>query len=184
MSTPKHNTAPGTSYFITTKCWQGRRIFQVPENAGILLKTLYHYRERLAYQLHEFVLMPDHLHVILTPGPTTSLEKAMQLIKGGASHEIHKERNQRMEIWQQGFYDWTIRNLADWRTKVNYIHMNPVRTKLVERPEDWPYSSASGKFTLDPIPARYLQLASGAKAQPIPAATSELKLRPPKERHA
>jgi putative transposase len=184
MTTPKHRSVPGTSYFVTTKCWQGRSVFQVPQNAEILIRTLFHYRGLGNYFLHEFVVMPDHLHLLLTPNATTSLEKAVQLIKGGSSHQIYKERNQRMEIWQEGFYDWTIRNANDWRTKAEYIRMNPVRAKLVESPEDWPYSSAAHQFTLDPMPSKYSQHSSGAKAQIAPPATPELKLRPPKEHHA
>ena len=100
MSTPKHRTAPGTSYFVTTKCWQSRTVFQVTEVAEILVDTLFTYRDRGIYLLHEFVIMPDHLHLILTPGSTATLEKAMQSIKGGSSHRIHKQRNQKSEIWQ------------------------------------------------------------------------------------
>ncbi len=180
MATPRHRIAPGTSYFVTTRCWQGRAIFQVPEIADILVKTLSQYRDQGAYLLHEFVVIPDHLHLLVTPGPTTSLEKTVQLIKGGSSHRIHKERNQKMEIWQEGFYDWTIRDENDWQTKVDYIRMNPVRAKLVQVPEDWPYSSASRKFDLDPIPPKYLRT-SGAKAQRAPIQTPGLKPRPPKE---
>ena len=149
-----------------------------------MLQALFTYCDRGAYLLHEFVVMPDHLHLILTPGPTTSLEKAIQLIKGGSSHQIHKTRNQKMEIWQVGFYDWTIRDYNDWQTKVEYIHENPVRAKLVQEPEDWPYSSASGKFRLDPIPVKFLQLSSGAKAQTTPSFTQGLKPLPPKEHAA
>jgi putative transposase len=181
MSTPKHRTAPGTSYFVTTKCWQGRAVFQVSENAEILIETLFHYRDLDAYLIHEFVVMPDHLHLLLTPSTTTSLEKAMQFIKGGSSHRIRKVRNQKMEIWQVGFHDWTIRDADDWRTKIEYIHTNPVRAKLVQRPEDWPYSSANGKFSVDPIPDKHLQLSSGAKAQTLGPLTPGLKPRPPKE---
>ncbi len=181
MSTPKHRTVPGNSYFVTTKCWQGRQIFQVPETAEILLRTLFDYRDQEAYSLHEFVLMPDHLHVLLTPSGATSLEKAMQLIKGGSSHRIHKERNHKMEIWQQGFYDWTIRDSADWHTKVEYIHMNPVRAKLVQHPENWPYSSACGRFSLDPMPLRFAKSASGAKALSRGSLTQGLKPLPAEE---
>ena|ERR1700730_1396393 len=181
MSTPKHRTAPSSSYFVTTKCWQGRTIFQIPENAQILIEALFHYRDAKAYALHECVAMPDHLHLMLTPSATTSLEKAMQVIKGGSSYRIRKARNQKMEIWQVGFHDWTIRNSTDWQTKVEYIHSNAVQAKLVQRPEDWPYSSASGKFSLDPIPDKFLNLSSGAKAQTASALTQGLKPLPPKE---
>jgi putative transposase len=181
MSTPKHRTAPGTSYFITTKCWQGRAVFQVAKNAEILIEALFHYRDCCAYLLHEFVVMPDHLHLMLTPSATTSLEKALQLIKGGSSYRIHKARNQKMEIWQVGFHDWTIRDSNDWQTKVKYIRTNPVRAKLVQKPEDWPNSSANVKFRLDPIPDEFLQLSSGAKAHASGPLTQGLKPLPPKE---
>ena len=156
-------------------------MFQVPEIAEILLDTLFIYRERRLYLLHEFVIMPDHLHLLLTPSPTTSLEKAVQCIKGGSSHRIHKERGHKVEIWQVGFHDWTVRDYNDWETKVEYIHNNPVRAKLVARPEDWPYSSASRKFILDAIPAKYPKLSSGAEAQEAAPLTPGLKPRPPKE---
>jgi putative transposase len=164
MSTPKHRTTIGRSYFVTTRCWQGRHVFQVPENAEILLATMIRHREAKAYLLHEFVVMPDHLHVLLTPSATTSLEKAIQLIKGGSSHEIHKQRGQRMPIWQEGFYDWTVRDLDDWCAKVEYIRMNPVRAGLVTKGEDWPYSSASGRFRLDDAVDQYVRFTSGAEA--------------------
>jgi putative transposase len=153
----------------------------MPDVAEILIATLLHHRDGGAYRLHEFVVMPDHLHLLLTPGETTSLEKAIQLIKGGSSHQIHKHRGHKMEIWQKGFHDWTIRDSNDWQTKAEYIRLNPVRAKLVDKPENWPNSSASGKFSLDSMPDKYLRLASVAKALSTSTTTSELKLRPPKE---
>lgn len=181
MTTLAHRVAPGASYFVTTKCREGRSVFQVTETAEILLNTLFHYRDFKAYSLHEFVIMPDHLHLMLTPNFQTSLEKALQLIKGGSSHRIHKKRGGRMEIWQVGFYDWTIRDLDDWNAKANYIRINPVKARLCLHPEDWLYSSANCKFPLDGVPARYQNLTSGAKAQGPDALTPELKPRPPKE---
>jgi putative transposase len=182
MSTPRRRTASGTSYFVTTKCWQGRTVFQVPVNAEILIKALFHYRDRNAYLLHEFVVMPNHLHLLLTPNSTTTLEKTIQLIKGGSSHEINKQSGHKMEIWQQSFYDWTVRHANDWATKTQYIALNPIRARLAQNPMDWPYSSASCKFVLDPMPSKYL--ASGAKAPIVPLSMPGLKPQPPKERRA
>lgn len=65
MSTPRHRTALGSSYFVTAKCWQGRAVFQVTESAEIMLDTIFSYRDKGAYLLHEFVIMPDHLHLLL-----------------------------------------------------------------------------------------------------------------------
>ena len=149
-----------------------------------MLETLLGYRERGVYLLHEFVIMPDHIHLLITPGQATSLEKAVQFIKGGSSHRIGKLRGSKAEIWQVGFHEWTIRDSDDWNAKVQYIHENPVRAKLVERAADWPYSSASGCFRLDEAPEKFNKLSSGAKAQEISALTLGLKPQPPKEKAA
>jgi putative transposase len=127
----------------------------VPQVAEILVQRILACRDKGAYQLHEFVVMPNHFHLLLTPGEATSLEKAVQLIKGGSSHEIHQQTGNKMEIWQVGFHDWTIRDGEDYSTKVGYIQMNPVQAHLVERPEDWPFGSACGKFFLDPVPEKF-----------------------------
>jgi putative transposase len=156
-----HRIAPGSTYFVTTKTWEGRSLFQVMELAQTLIGCLFKYRDQGAYLLHEFAVMPNHLHLLLTPSEATTLEKAMQLIKGGSSHEIHLRQGHRMQIWQPGFHDWTVRDAADYQAKKNYIWMNPVTAHLVERPEDWVFGSSSGKFKMDPMSE---SLASGAKA--------------------
>ena len=166
-----HRTAPACTYFVTTKAWQNRALFSVTQVAEILLERLMSCRDRGDYLLHEFVIMPDHLHLLLTPSSTTSLERAVMLIKGGSSHEIHRARGHKMEIWQTGFHDWTIRDETDYQSKREYIWMNPVNARLVEKPEDWRFGSASGKFKLDPMPLR-LGVASGAEA---PVLTTPLR---------
>jgi putative transposase len=157
-----HRTSAGSTYFVTTKTWENRGLFQVTEIADIVLEVLLRHKAAGAYRLHEFVLMPDHLHLLLTPGQTTTLEKTMQLIKGGSSFEIHKRREHRMEIWQPGFQERTIRDQDDFLRKAKYIRMNPVAANFVSKPEEWPYGSARGTTALDEMPET---LASGAKAQ-------------------
>jgi putative transposase len=178
MSRLRHRTSPGLTYFVTTKTWQNRALFQTEENASILIECLLGYRERGAYSLHEFVVMPNRLHLLLTPALNTSLEKAMQLIKGGSSHEIHRRRANNLEIWQPGFHESTVRDADDFSMRRRYISENPVAAYLVEHAEDWAYGSASGKFNLD---SPSLRLSSGAKAPLHAANLSELKLRPPEE---
>ena len=157
-------------------------MFQVLENAVILIECMLRYRDEGAFLLHEFVVMPNHAHLILTPAEDTALEKAIQLIKGGSSHEIHRRRELRLQIWQAGFHEESVRDLNDYRRKAEYIRMNPVRARLVERPEDWPHGSASGNFRMDGIPERLKALASAAEAASITTGgMSDLKVRPPKE---
>ena len=155
MSRLPHRTSAGWAYFVTTKAFQPANAFQVQGVASIVVGKLLEYRDKGNYLLHEFVVMPNHFHLLLTPGETTSLEKAVQLVKGGSSHEIHKRTENKMEIWQVGFHDWTIRDGEDYRSKVRYIQMNPVQAGLVERSGDWPYGSACGRFVLDPVPEKF-----------------------------
>jgi putative transposase len=167
-----HRTAPGCTYFVTTRTWQNHAVFQVRKNADILIRCILEYREREAYLLHEFVVMPNHLHLLLTPGSETSLEKAIQLIKGGSSHDIHQQLENKMHIWNPGFHEATIRDFGDFEARRQYIRMNPVEAGLVARPEDWAYGSAYGKFALDMTGSR---VSSGAKAPFIAVGNVEAK---------
>lgn len=159
-----HRTAPGFTYFVTTKTWQNHAVFQVIENAQILIQSLIRYRDNGAYLLHDFVVMPDHIHLLLTPTGRTSLEKAMQLIKGGSSHEIHQQCGNKSQVWSSGFHEESVRDHNDYSRKTEYIHMNPVHAHFVERPEDWPHSSAMKGVRMDPEPERLRIPSSGAKA--------------------
>jgi putative transposase len=167
MGRLEHRTAPGCTYFVTTKTWQNRTVFQVKGNAEILIGCMLEYRDKGAYLLHEFVVMPNHLHLLLTPGKDTSLEKAVQFIKGGSSHKSHQQRENKMQIWSPGFHEATIRDERDFEARQRYIWMNPVEAGLSVRPEDWAYSSASTRLGLDSMPDR---VSSGAKAPVEPGA--------------
>jgi putative transposase len=149
---PKRADNYGT-YFVTSRTWSGRSLFQTDRMAELFLATLYGYREQAKYQLHQFVLMPDHFHLILTPAEIT-LERAVQLVKGGFSHRAGREIAANLEIWQKGFTDHRIRDAEDYAQHCVYMRANPVRAGLCTRPEEYPYSSASGRYELDPTPQR------------------------------
>ncbi len=103
------------------------------------MEILQSYRGR-AYHLHEYVLMPGHFHILITPSVT--LERAVQFVKGGFSFRAKKELESNMEIWQTGFSDHRIRDWRDYQNHVGYIYRNPVGRTLVERAEEYPYCSA------------------------------------------
>jgi putative transposase len=150
MKPPReHATNNGQTYFITSETGERRMLFGNERWAKLFLKVLYHYRER-AFLLHDFVVMPEHFHATITP--VSSLEKAVQFIKGGFSFRAKKELEYKWEIWQRGFSDHRIRDFADYETHKRYIHQNPVERRLVLEAAAYPYSSASGAFKLDPVP--------------------------------
>ena len=95
-----------------------------------MMDVLVHYREQMRYVLHEFVIMPDHLHLLLTPEANVTLERPLQLIKGGFSYRLGKAK--RGPVWQESFTNHRIRDQHDYERHAGYIRMNPVRARLVE----------------------------------------------------
>lgn len=161
----EHATNNSQTYMITSSTWGRRAFFRNERWAKLLIDTLYKYRGS-AYLLHEFVIMPDHIHVLLTP--LTTLEKAVQFIKGGFSYRAKKELGSKMEVWQKGFSDHRIRDANDYTLHVSYMHQNPVKERLCTRAEEFPYSSAHPGFELDPAP-------QGLKPNSIELVTARLE---------
>jgi putative transposase len=157
--TREHATNTGQTYLVTSSTWERRSLFRNERWARLLIDTLYHYRGS-AYLLHEFVIMPDHIHVLLTP--KTGLEKAVQFIKGGFSYRAKKELGSNMEVWQKGFSDHRIRDAGDYLRHADYIRRNPVRKNLCERAAEYPYSSAAVGIELDPVPQGLKPILLGA----------------------
>ena len=118
--------------------------------ARLITEVLFHYQNQDKYLLHEFVVMPNHFHLLVTPVPPVTLEKALQFIKGAFSYRAKKELEFAPEIWQTSFYDHRVREANEYARFRHYIHMNPVCRGLVAAPEEFPYSSA--KLKLDEVP--------------------------------
>ncbi len=135
-------------FFVTTITAHRQPIFRREEACDLLVETLAHYRDERKYLPHEFVVMPDHIHVLLTPAEEISLERAVQFIKGGFSFRLKA----REPVWQAGFSNHRVRDFEDYENHREYIRMNPVRARLAQRAEDYAYSSAAGGLRLDPVP--------------------------------
>ncbi len=120
----------------------------------LFLKTMYGYRRIGKFELHAFVAMPEHVHLLLTPAPDVTLEHAIQLIKGGYSHALSAMIGRKREIWQRGFTDHRIRDGQDFVQHREYIHQNPVKRGIVADASEYRYCSAFPGYKLDPQPAR------------------------------
>jgi len=144
MAIPLRSTQNGT-FFITSIIWNRRRFFQLPAHAELFLKTLQHYRAEKVYKLHAYVVMPDHVHLLLTTEQKT-ISQTMNLIKGGFSHRVKSA----YPIWQRSFADHLVQSADDFQTRRNYIHQNPVRANLCATPDLYPYSSAYKPHILTP----------------------------------
>lgn len=140
------------TFFVTSATWGRRPIFQADPLARLFLDTLARYRAQRRFLLHEFVLMPNHFHLLITPAPDVSLEKAVQFVKGGFSYRVKREMNSNLMIWQAEFTDHRIRDPQDYKRHVLYMRLNPVRAHLADTPEAYLYSSAAGLMEIDPAP--------------------------------
>jgi len=135
------------TYFVTAVTAQRRSLFQVTATAELLERTILDYRSQGRFLLHAFVIMPDHLHALITPAPDVSLEKAMQFIKGGLSFRLKSK----LDVWMRSFNESQIMTEEKFMDCVRYIEGNPVRRGLVLTPEAYAFSSAA-RGALDPMP--------------------------------
>jgi putative transposase len=150
---PTRSLNPHGTYFVTFSTWQRRGFFVVESYARLFLKTLYGYRRQARFELHAFVVMPEHVHLLLTPAPDVTLERTIQFIKGGYSHALGAELGRKSEVWQRGFTDHRIRDAADFDVHRNYVHDNPVKRGIVSEASEYRYCSAYPGFKLDTWPS-------------------------------
>jgi putative transposase len=149
---PENVAAAARTFFITSSIADKRNLLQSDRSAQLFIRTLYEYRAQGKFRLHEFVVMPDHFHLLLTIDAGMTIERAVQFVKGGFAFRAGKEFGFRAPVWQKGFSDarvWNARGFAQMR---DYIHDNPVKRGLVTEAGKYPYSSASGRYELDPPP--------------------------------
>lgn len=151
MTIPHRGQTSQSTYFITANVAQKRSLLQTERSAGLFIAVLYHYRQEGKYLLHEFVVMPDHFHLLLTPTGIT-LERSMQLIKGGFSFRARRAFGWQENIWQTSFMDRRVRDAQEYAKFWDYIWSNPVRRGLVQSPSEFRFSSAAGRFELDEVP--------------------------------
>ncbi len=152
MAAPRRGNTGYGCYFITASTFQKRNILQSDRMASLFVDVLFHYREQEKYLLHEFVVMPDHFHLLITPGE--ALERAIQLIKGGFSFRAKRELEFVHEIWQPSYYDRRVRDAEEYFAFRGYIRRNAVKRGLAAVPEGYPYCSAWPEFQLDRVPQR------------------------------
>ena len=161
MSRPSRPSAPTSAtgcartFFVTTRTAGGRSLFQTDLMASLFIDVIRSSMRSRKMIVHDFVVMPNHVHILLTIPGEMSIEKAMQLIKGGFSYRANKELGFCGEIWQRGFSDVRIVDEQSFEQHREYIENNPVRAGLVHSALEYRAGSAYLK----------MQKHAGAKAQ-------------------
>ena len=119
----------------------GTCLLQDGRAATIVEDALLHFQgER--YALSAWCVMPNHVHVVVTPFPGFSLPKILHTWKSYSAHEINSAFSRKGKVWEEEAFDHLIRNERAFSKFVDYTENNPVPAGLCERPEDWAFSSA------------------------------------------
>jgi putative transposase len=161
MSIPARNADPkeilscSRTFFATIRTIEGRYLLQSEQFALLFIDVLRSYMAAKKFTIHDFVVMPNHVHLLMTLDGSMSIEKAMQLIKGGFSYRLKKELHYGGEIWQRGYSEVRVDDRANFLAHRDYIYSNPVEAGLVDTAEKYPFCSLYLKR----------QKAAGAKAQ-------------------
>ncbi len=132
--------------------------------ALLFVEVLLNYRAEGKYLLHEFVVMPDHFHLLISPNLIT-LERSLQLIKGGFSFRLNKSLKVKRDVWQTSFLDRRVRDSLEYQKYKEYIWQNPVKRGLAKTPEQYLFSSANPLYQIDPVPQRLKPISSSALPQ-------------------
>ncbi len=133
MAHPARNAAPtnilnpSRIFFATTKTSMGKRLLQSERNANLFIDVLRSLVAEHRFKLHDFVVMPDHVHLLIEVGNGMTIEKAMQHIKGRFSHRLSHEFGFNGEVWQRGFTEVQVMNKQELEAHRVYIAKNPVK---------------------------------------------------------
>ena len=149
----KRRTGRGDLHFITFTCYQRRALLGSVRARSVAVKILGEVRTRYGFALLGYVIMPEHVHVLIDEACLPA--KVIQVFKQRVSRRMRgrkrgctgqlalhfPEEAELRRFWQRRYYDFNVYTEKKLREKLDYMHMNPVREKLVQHPRGWPWSS-------------------------------------------
>jgi putative transposase len=135
----------GHSHFITFTCYRRMQLLQAEPVRAAVLQALENARRRYELRIYGFVLMPEHVHLLLSEPERGTLARSLQSLKS-ASARVARRADTKVaaaasRFWQTRYYDRYMRDFAEFIEKLRYIHRNPVKRGLCSAPEDWRWSS-------------------------------------------
>jgi putative transposase len=125
-------------HFITFSCFHRLPLLDAPAARETVEVVLEQTRARHQARIYAYVLMPEHMHMLVNEPPQILLAQFLKALKQMTSRKL---RGQRERFWQDRYYDSNIRGETARSEVIRYIHRNPVKRGLVAKPEDWPWSS-------------------------------------------
>ena len=126
------------THFVTFSCYHRLPLLNEPRGKRIFELALERVRRRFRLCIYGYVVMPEHVHLLLSEPEREVLASAIKSLKQGVSR---RSIGNAEHFWQKRYYDFNIRNYRQFVEKLEYIHRNPVKRGLCGRPEDWEWSS-------------------------------------------
>jgi REP element-mobilizing transposase RayT len=136
--------------YHTISVTRGRRaLFLDPKNAKIVLDTISYVRQNRKAFLLAYVVMPDHLHLLIAPREPQTIASVMHTIKSYSARQLQRQAGIHGSIWQQGYFDRMMRTDEHLGITAEYIERNPVTAGLVTDPAAYSFSSANPDLSTD-----------------------------------
>ena len=145
ISNLRRHKAEGRPIFVTFSTLKKKTILKNPKIANVVQQVLLALEKERKLKLLEYVIMPDHIHLLISERGGYSFENILRLFKTKSSKEINKIRNTKGRNWERRYFDRIIRSEDEYRKAIKYIRYNPIKKGLVESSSDYLFSSAFGK---------------------------------------
>jgi putative transposase len=129
----------GQFHYLTFSCYHRRPKLVSAVACGIFVDALERVRQQHLVCVYGYVVMPEHVHLLVNEPERGTLAQAMQSLKQGVARRLALRAAE--PFWQARYYDFNVWSEFKFMEKLRYIHRNPVKRELVVRPEDWPWSS-------------------------------------------
>ena len=127
-------------FYVTVRLYKKRELLG-EEEFSRLAEAIQSARGAHQFLLTAWVFLPDHWHAILYPRHPVTISRLMEVIKVKSTRSINVHRNESGPLWQGRFFDHAIRRVERYHHFIDYIHLNPLRRGLVQKPEEWRWSS-------------------------------------------
>ena len=132
------------SHFLTFSCYHRFALLAEMEMQDAFLLALDQTRRRFQMRIYGFVVMPEHVHLLVSEPVDGMLSRAVQMLKSEISIQARRAGKRaagELPFWQTRYFDHNVRNYEGFVTQLRYIHRNPVKRGLCALPQDWPWSS-------------------------------------------
>jgi len=136
------NFTPGAAYHVTSRTNDKNRAFSRYLGQKIMILTLQAAKEKYRFRLHNFCIMPTHIHLLITPAGGTNLSRIMQWIKTQSAKYWNRIHGSTDHLWGSRFFARPTKTLHDYFAVHKYIDQNPIKSGLAQTPADYKPSGA------------------------------------------